>query len=119
MDRKAMRRQYKETPRPAGVFAVRNTCEDRLLIGVSPDLPGMLNRQRFQLEMGSHPDKALQADWNRLGSESFRFEVLDELEPVDGTTSDLSEDLSVLRDEWLERLSVAEQSLYPSSLRRA
>jgi len=111
-----MVRQYKETPRPAGVFAVRNINEDKLLIGVSTDLPGMLNRQRFQLEMGSHPDKVLQEDWNRLGPDAFGFEVLDELEPV-SEAPDVSEDLSVLRDEWLERLSSAGQSFYPSAMR--
>jgi hypothetical protein len=112
-----MLRQYKETPRPAGVFAVRNIHEDKLFIGVSSNLPGMLNRQRFQLEMGSHPDKALQADWNRLGPDAFRFEVLDELEPLDDVVSDVGADLSVLLDEWRERLSSDGQSFYPSVMR--
>jgi hypothetical protein len=115
LDRKALLRQYKETPRPAGIFAVRNVAEDRLLIGVSTDLPGMLNRQRFQLEMGSHPDKALQADWNRLGADAFAFEVLDELEPLADGDSDVHEDLCVLRDEWFERLSSAGHSFYPTA----
>ena len=69
LDRKAMLRQYKETPRPAGLFGVRNIEDDRLLIGFSVDLPAMLNRQRFQLEMGLHPDNELQADWHRCGSD--------------------------------------------------
>ena len=118
MDRKAMLRQYKETPRPAGVFAVRNTREDRMLVGTSPDLPGMLNRQRFQLEMGSHPDKALQADWNRLGPDVFVFEVLDELEHRDDGADKLNEELAVLRDEWVERLSAEGRSHYPSATKR-
>jgi hypothetical protein len=114
-----MRRQYKETPRPAGIFAVRNVPEDKMLVGQSPDLPGMLNRQRFQLEMGSHPDRELQADWNRLGAEAFVFEVLDELDVPSDPGYQASDDLAALRDVWLERLSGSGQSLYPFSSRGA
>ncbi len=115
MDRKAMLRQYKETPRPAGVFGVRNTADDKLLVGASTDLRAMLNRQRFQLEMGLHPDKELQADWDRAGQDAFSFEVLDELEPKDGPSSDLRDDLLTLYDMWIGRLTSAGQTLYQSS----
>jgi hypothetical protein len=117
VDRKEMLRQYKETPRPAGLFAVHNTSEDKLLIGVSTNLPGMLNRQRFQLEMGSHPDKVLQADWNQLGADAFTFEVLDELELPVESAGDIDEDLATLRDMWLGKLTSAGQPLYPTSTR--
>jgi hypothetical protein len=90
MDRKALIRQYKETPRPMGVFRVHNTVADKSLVGTSRDLPSMLNRQRFQLDHGSHPNHALQEDWNRLGPEAFAFEVLDTLNPADRSENDLS-----------------------------
>lgn len=117
MDRKTLLRQYKENPRPAGLFGVRNTAEAVLLVGVSADLPGMLNRQRFQLQMGSHPDKALQADWNRLGPDAFAFEVLDELAMPSEPGYDPREDLAALREMWLERLAAAGQALYPTATR--
>lgn len=119
LDRKALRRQYKETARPAGLFAVRNLVDGVLLVGVSVDLPSMLNRQRFQLEMGCHPDKALQADWKRLGADAFNFEVLDRLEPQAGADRDVREDLAALRDMWLGKLASDGQRLYPSSVRSA
>lgn len=119
LDRKAMVRQYKENPRPAGVFGVRNTAENVLLLGVSADLPGMLNRQRFQLEMGSHPDKALQADWVRLGPDAFVIEVLDELEMPKEPGHDPRDDLATLRDMWLDRMKREGQALYPTSMRGA
>jgi len=119
MDRKQMRRQYKETARPAGLYAVRNTVDGTVLIGTSTDLPGMLNRQRFQLEMGSHPDKRLQADWNRLGADAFSFEVLDEIDPPADPDQDLREDLTTLRDMWLGKLASEGQPLYPHSARGA
>lgn len=68
IDRKGRIREYKQTRLPAGVYVVRNMRTGRSLVGSSPNLPGMLNRQRFQLEMGGHPDKELQADWNESES---------------------------------------------------
>jgi hypothetical protein len=119
VDRKALRRQYRENVRPAGLFGVRNVTEGVLLVGTSVDLPGMLNRQRFQLELGSHPDKALQADWNRLGADAFSFETLDQLAPPAAATADVRDDLDTLRDMWLQKLADEGQRLYPMSMRSA
>ena len=105
MDRKALIRQYKESRRPMGVFRVRNTADGRSLVGTSIDLPAMLNRQRAQLRLGAHPNRALQKDWNELGAEAFEFEILDTLTPPDEPDYDSSSDLRVLEDLWLEKLS--------------
>jgi hypothetical protein len=105
MDRKALIRRYKETPRPMAVFRVHNTVDDRSFVGLSRDLPSMLNRQRFQLEHGSHPNRVLQEDWSRLGPEAFVIEVLDTLSPSEEPDSDPSDDLRVLEQLWLEKLS--------------
>ncbi|MBN1613848.1 MAG: GIY-YIG nuclease family protein [Deltaproteobacteria bacterium] len=115
MDRKTLIRQYKEKPLQAGVFQVRNTVSGRSLVGSSPNLPGMLNRQRFQLASGSHPDKELQKDWNDLGPEVFAFEILDILEPPDEPSRNPTEDLRVLKEIWLDKLSESGVALYPQS----
>jgi hypothetical protein len=117
MDRKALVRQYKESPRPAGVFRVLNTENGRGLLGSSPDLPGMLNRQRFQLENGLHPDRELQRDWNELGEAAFAFEVLDVLKPSDDPSYNPSEDLRTLKGMWLEKLTASGAPLYRQSTR--
>jgi hypothetical protein len=117
MDRKEMVRQYKETPRPAGVYRVRNGVNGKSLVGSSPNLPGMLNRQRFQLEQGSHPHRELQADWNEYGAGAFTFEVLDQLKPSKEPLDDPSEDLRVLLEMWLEKLEASGEPLY-ARLRR-
>ena len=52
-DRKDRIRDYEENPPPAGVLRVRNTVTGRSLILPASNLPGKLNGQRFQLEMGS------------------------------------------------------------------
>jgi len=117
--RKQVVRKVMETPRPAGLYAVRNVQTGRLLFGATPDLDGMLNRQRFQLDMGSHPDKELQADWNQLGSDAFAFEILDRLDLKDVATVNLMEDLRVLKALWLERFEGRGAALYGWSLRGA
>ena len=117
MDRKALVRQYLKVPRPAGVYRVVNTRTGKLLLGSSSDLAGMLNRQRFQLENGLHPDKEIQADWNELGSGDFAFEMLDVLKPSDEPNYDPLEDLRALEEMWLEKLTSSGALLYLRSRR--
>jgi len=117
IDRKARIREYKETPRPAGIYRVRNTVTGRSLVGSSLNLPGMLNRQRFQLENGSHPDRELQIDWNKLGPDAFEFEILDQLESKDESEKRIAEELCVLLTMWLDKLMSSGESLYRQSLR--
>lgn len=112
IDRRTRIRQYKETLPPAGVFRVRNIATGKSLVGSSANLPGTLNRQRFQLEHGSHPSRELQADWNALGSEAFKFEVLDQLKPSDKPDYDSSVDLRVLKELWLEKLMSSGELIY-------
>jgi hypothetical protein len=118
MDRKSRIREYKETPRLMGVYRVRNTASGKSLIGSSRDLPGMLNRQRFQLESGLHPNRTLQKDWNQLGPEFFEFETLDTLKPPDQPGYDPSEDLRILEEMWLEKLSPFDERGYNGESRR-
>jgi hypothetical protein len=104
-DRKAIKREYKETYRPAGVFQLRNTTNGRLFVGSSPNLPAMSNRLRMTLDAGTyvlHPE--LQRDWKALGGDAFVFEVLEELEPPEGPGWDPSDDLAALEALWLEQL---------------
>ena len=106
VDRKALIREYKNTPRPMGVYRIRNLQDERALIGVSRDVPAALNRHRAQLRMQSHPQKQLQSDWNELGSEAFAFETLDLLEPpADAAGYDPTDDLRELERLWREKLA--------------
>lgn len=105
MDRKERIRRYKESPRPMGVYRVRNSSSGRWFIGSSVDVPAMLNRIRFELDMGSHKDPALQEDWNKSGPEAFVFETLDILKPSEEPGCDPSEDLRMLEQMWFEKLS--------------
>jgi hypothetical protein len=111
-DRKALIRQYKETPRSMGVGAVRNKLSGKLLVVASRDLPALLNRQRAQLGLDAHPNRALQADWNLLGADAFEFVTLDSLAPKETPGYDPTEDLRTLEALWLERLDPFEPDGY-------
>ena len=112
MDRKEQIRTYKESSRPMGVFRVRNAVNGRSLIGSSVDVPAMLNRQRFQLESGFHPDRVLLAEWRESGPDAFAFETLDTLAPPDEPGYDPSADLKALEEMWLEKLGRAGERGY-------
>jgi hypothetical protein len=105
LDRKALTRAYKESVRPMGVYRVRSTESGRSIVAASRDLPSALNRQRAQLRMNGHPDKALQKEWAASGGDTFVFEVLDTLEPTDEPGYDPTDDLDALEKMWLERLT--------------
>ena len=104
MDRSRIRREYKESPPDAGIFAVRNQTNGRLLLGRSPNVRGALNRARFQLGVGSHQNVDLQGEWEEYGADSFVFEVLESVDPNDEKVHDLPEELRVLEELWLEQL---------------
>jgi hypothetical protein len=95
-----------------GVFRVFNTATRSSFVGSSVDLPSMLNRQRFQLEAGSHPNKPLQEDWNSSSPESFVFEVLDTLEQSDDPGHESLDEVRALEDLWVDRMRSAGESLY-------
>ena len=105
MDKKALIREYKESQRPMGVYQIRNTVNGKLLVGVSVDLPSILNRHRAELRMGGHRNLELQKDWAEFGPEAFEFEVLDTLTPPERPDYDPSDDLRALEELWLDKLS--------------
>ncbi len=80
-DRKAAIDQYKNRRPHRGVFAVRCTATGGVWVGASPNLEAARNSTWFTLRTGAHRDAALQAEWRAHGEESFRYEVLEELDP--------------------------------------
>ncbi len=113
VDRKGLKRQYKESRQPIGVFRIRNTRNGRSLVAASVNLPAIFNRMRMQLNSGSaltYPE--LQRDWKQFGADAFEFEVLEELEPPDSPTWDPAPDLAALEALWLEELAPYEERGY-------
>ncbi|HRH43918.1 MAG TPA: GIY-YIG nuclease family protein [Pyrinomonadaceae bacterium] len=102
MDKKELKLNYKLSQRPMGIFQIRNLTNEKVFIGKSENLEGILNRHEFALKANGHQNKQLQADWNELGEEKFAFEILEELEHREGL--DNKKELEFLEDLWLEKL---------------
>ena len=103
MDKKAAKAAYKDSPRPMGVFQIRNIVNNKVFVGSSVDLRAIFNRIRFQLCGGVHPVRELCSDWRHFGTAKFEFEVLEEL-VQDLADHDYTADLEALEDLWLEKL---------------
>jgi hypothetical protein len=103
-DRKALSRQYKDTPRTMGVGLVRNSANGKVLLVAGQDISALLNRHRAELRLGSHRNAELQRDWTAAGEQAFTFEVIDMLTPKDVTAYDPTDDLRALERLWLEKL---------------
>jgi hypothetical protein len=112
MDKAQIKRNYKQTPTPMGIYQIKNLVSGKVLIGSSKNLPGKLNGHRFQLELGSHINKGLQKDFSELGKENFAFEALDYLEPKSDPAYDYAEDLKELERLWRVKLLQSHQQFY-------
>jgi biotin operon repressor len=102
--RSEIKKQYRETPRQAGIFQVKNTVNGKILLGSSKNLHGPLNKHRFLLSIGRHWNKAMQEDWDRLGPDAFVFEVLEVLKLRDDPGFNLEDELSLLEQIWTEKV---------------
>lgn len=102
--RKDIVREYKERKHPAGIFIVRNTANGRFLLGSSLNIEGPLNKHKFMLQIGSHRNTEMQADWKEFGTDAFTFEILETVEPSDREGFNIDEELQLLEEIWIEKL---------------
>lgn len=102
--RKDLKQAYRDREHRAGVFQVKNIVNGKVLLGSSLNLDGPLNAHKFMLSTGGHRNKALQSDWNTFGSEAFVFEILEVVKPSDDTHFNVSDELLLLEQIWLEQL---------------
>lgn len=103
-DQKKLKKKYQESRLPMGVFLIRNIVNDKVFVAAGRDLQGVINRHKFQLTMGKHANKSLQADWTRLGPESFAVEILEQLVPPNDHRFDQEKELAFMEKLWLEKL---------------
>jgi group I intron endonuclease len=112
MDRKEIKRKYKQTSPPMGVYQIRNQVNGKIYIGSSKNLTGIFNRYKFQLKNGSHMNSELQKEFSQFGEESFCFEVLDNLKIQDDPLYNYDDDLKTLEELWLEKLQPYDEKGY-------
>jgi hypothetical protein len=103
-DRRQIVRDYKEKPVAAGVFAIRCAPAQGVWVGVSRNIEAQANGMRFQLRMGSHPNRAVQAALRAHGAEAFTYEELERIEDPDLTPVGLADELKRRERHWIEAL---------------
>jgi len=103
-DQKTLIREYKERPKPAGVFQVKNNANGKIYLASSLNVEGSLNKQEFMLSSGAHRNKALQADWKKFGRYQFTFEILQIVKITEDPGFNVKDELSLLEEIWLEEL---------------
>lgn len=110
--RKELKLAYKETPRPMGVYVIRNNATGRVLVGASMNLPAAFNSQSFQLKMKVNRCKELQEDWDRYGNDAFAFEVLEQIDAAKVPADEWRKAVAALEEKWLAKLQPYEDKGY-------
>jgi hypothetical protein len=99
--KKQLKQDYQQRVPSIGVFQIRNTNNEKILLVAGKDLRALINRHRFQ----RHPNKALQEDWQRFGENTFAFEIIEEVTPPAGLSFDMRRELETMENLWLAELN--------------
>ncbi len=105
MDRKKeLKQQFKEISVEAGVYQIKNTVNDKILIGSTKNFK-TLNGIQFMLETNTYTtNKELQVEWNQYGKAAFTFDILEKLKERDDPYFNEKEALLEIEEKWLEKL---------------
>jgi group I intron endonuclease len=102
--KKEMKDGYKEIKFRIGVYQIRNISNNKIFVGSSTNLAAIWNRQKFQLNFGSHPNTVLQKEWNEYGQENFVFEIISEIKQDDEKQINYQKELKSLEAMFIEEL---------------
>ena len=105
--KKELLMEYRQRKREMGVYLFE-CAEGGSYIGRADDPKSAINKNVFQLKMGSHPNKRLQKEWSERGEGAFSVRVLDVMEYDDETKAECAEELAMLFDDWKQRMKDAE-----------
>jgi hypothetical protein len=104
--RKALKEQYRESPRQAGVYRIVNTQTNRSLIGSAVNLASVQSKIEFMRKTGvtGMLDRRIDKDLAELGISAFDYEVLETFDPTPEMTSkEIKADLETLEALWREK----------------
>jgi len=104
VDRTEVKKAYKQTRQPMGVYAVSNSHDEKVFVGFAADLPARINRHKAELRFKSHRNRELQKMWNSYGESAFKFEILEMLDHEEKIQVSPEEELCVLAQLWVQKL---------------
>lgn len=112
IDKNEIKRQYKETVQPMGIYQMRNLSNGKIFVGSSKNLRAKQNSFQFQDKLGAHESSEFLEDYNKYGRDNFAFEILDYLDPKEGPNYDYTKDLETLLELWIEKLQPFDEKGY-------
>ena len=102
IDKKQIKKDYKQQKHPAGIYAVHNKVDNKMYSGTSKNLPAVIRRFEFTLQMDSFPYQNLIDDYKKHDKENFEIKILDELELKNETDKEIDDELKSLEELWVE-----------------
>lgn len=61
----------------SGIYIIHNAKTGGIYVGQSQDIKGRWKQHTHDLKKGKHPNKVLQAAWDKCGAKHFSFKVLE------------------------------------------
>lgn len=108
--RRELSRRARDAFPPMGVYAIRDHTCGSVRVKSSRNVGGAIDRIRFELRLGSHPDKSLQAAWHRAGAQGVSFEVIELLKERDDPDFDYAAELRMLEQLYREELEIVKET---------
>ena len=112
LDKKQISKDYKMQKQPVGIYAVHNKADNKMYIGTSKNLPAVIRRFEFTLQMENFPYQDLIDDYKKLGKDNFEIKILDELELKNETYKEIDTELKSLEEMWIEKLQAEGVKFY-------
>jgi hypothetical protein len=103
--KKELKEDYKQSEKSMGVFRIKNSTNNKVLIDHSLDINAKWNRHRTELKFGSHRNRELQKDWIELGEDKFTFEILSTLKESKEENINYNKELKILQNMVVEELN--------------
>jgi len=106
MDKKELKEQYKNRKIIGGIYTIKNKHTGKRFLDATVNLQGIKNRFEFSKRNKTCIYHKLKEDWTEGGPEIFEFEVLEEITQGETQTdAEFKEDVALLKEIWLEKLS--------------
>lgn len=103
--RKELKDQFKKKTTNAGIYALENIHDGRMLLMHTKDLESSKNRFDFATSTGLSIYPRIEADWKKLGPAAFRFVALETVRMPEGVSeSSFEYDLKLLEEAWAKKL---------------
>lgn len=77
--KKELVKEWKNRHPEMGVISITCKPTGDLFLGISKDIRAKFNNNRFKLSAKLHPNKSLQALWDRYGEHEFEYSVVEVL----------------------------------------